>query len=235
MDAHRVDVFNGAHDDGVVRAIADHLHLEFLPAEDRFLDQHRGHRRGIEPAAHDRLELLAVVGNAAALAAEREGGADDRRQPDMVECGARLIQALGEPALRAFEPDLLHRIAKQQAVFRDGDGIARGADQLDAVAIERARIRERHGGVQRGLAAHGGQERIRLFARDDALDDLGRDRLDIGRVGEFRVGHDRRRVGIHQHDPVALGPQSLARLRARIVELTGLADHNRPGTDHEDR
>ncbi len=62
---------------------------------------------------------------------------------------------------------------------------------------------------ERGLAAHGRQQReaagndVALLL-DDLGDDLGRDRLDIGRVGEVGIGHDRRRVRIHQHDPVAL-------------------------------
>src|SRR5256885_12275320 len=51
---------------------------------------------------------------------------------------------------------------------------------------------------------------------DDAGDDLGRDRLDVGRVREIRVGHDRRRIGIDQHDAIALGLERLAGLSARI-------------------
>ena len=62
----------------------------------------------------------------------------------------------------------------------------------------------------------------------------GRDRLDVRRVGELRVGHDRRRVAVHQHHPDALGPQHPARLGAGVVELAGLADHDRPGPDDQD-
>ncbi len=40
MHTHRVEVFDRADDDAVVVAIPHDLHLEFLPAEDRFLDQH---------------------------------------------------------------------------------------------------------------------------------------------------------------------------------------------------
>jgi hypothetical protein len=39
---------------------------------------------------------------------------------------------------------------------------------------------------------------------------LGRDRLDIGGVGQLRIGHDRRRVRIDQDDPIALRLQRLA-------------------------
>ena len=75
VHAHRVDVLDRADDDAVVRLVADHLHLELLPAEHALLDQHLGGRRGVEAALDDLGELLAVVGDAAAGAAEREGRA----------------------------------------------------------------------------------------------------------------------------------------------------------------
>ena len=40
MDAHRIDVFDGADDDGIVGPVADHLHLELFPAKQAFVDQH---------------------------------------------------------------------------------------------------------------------------------------------------------------------------------------------------
>jgi hypothetical protein len=70
---------------------------------------------------------------------------------------------------------------------------------------------------------------------DDLGDHLRRDRLDIGRVGQIRIGHDRRRIGIDQDDPIALGLQRLAGLRAGIIELAGLADDDRAGADDQDR
>ena len=39
VNAHRIDVLDGAHDDAVVRVVADDFHLEFLPSEQRFLDE----------------------------------------------------------------------------------------------------------------------------------------------------------------------------------------------------
>src|SRR3546814_10050492 len=82
VDAHRIDVLDRADDDGIVVPVADGLHLIFLPAEERLLDQHLGGGRGIKPPGHDADEILLVVGDAAAGAAKGEAGADDRRKAD---------------------------------------------------------------------------------------------------------------------------------------------------------
>src|SRR6266511_128058 len=53
--------------------------------------------------------------------------------------------------------------------------------------------------------------------------------------GVIGVGHDRRRIGVDQHDPITLGFERLDRLRAGIVELAGLPDDDWPRADDEDR
>src|SRR5437879_7047731 len=50
---------------------------------------------------------------------------------------------------------------------------------------------------------------------------------------EFRVGHDGRRIGIHQHDFVPFRAQRLARLRTGVIKLASLADNDRAGPDDE--
>ena len=234
VDAHRIDVLDRADDDAVVRAVADHLHLEFLPAEHGFLDQHLGGGRGFQAAGDDLFEFLAVVGDAAAGAAEGEAGADDGGQAGGGERGARFLQRMRDGGARRFDADRGHRIAELQPVLGAFDHLGAGADQFDVVACQRAGARKLHGGVERGLAAHGRQQRVGLLARDDAFDDLRRDRLDVGGVGETGIGHDGGGIGVHQHDAIALGLQRLARLRAGIVELAGLADDDRAGADDQD-
>ena len=93
---------------------------------------------------------------------------------------------------------------------------------------------QRHRGVERGLAAQGREQRVGALLGDHLLDELGGDRLDVGRVGELGVGHDRGRVGVDQDDPDALGLEHPAGLGAGVVELAGLADDDRPGADHQD-
>ena len=143
------------------------------------------------------------------------------------------------------QADREHQVLEHLAVFAALDGFGVGADHLDAVFVERAAAEKGHGGVEGGLAAEGGQqdqlavglEALHLldFPGDDLLDALGGDRLDVGAVGELRVGHDGGRVGVHQDDAVALFLERFAGLRARIIELARLPDDDRAGADDQDR
>ena len=137
---------------------------------------------------------------------------------------------LGAPLVRQRLDDPLERLA----VLALLDRLDRGADQLDAVLLQHAGLGQAHRGVERGLAAEGRQQRVGALLGDHLLDELRRDRLDVGRVGELRVGHDRRRVGVDQDDAQALLLQHPAGLGAGVVELAGLADHDRAGADHQD-
>ena len=91
------------------------------------------------PRVDDFLELLAVVGDAAAGAAEREGGADDEREgADLLGHLARLLHRVGDAGARQVEPDLEHGLLEQQAVLALVDGLGVGADHPDAVLLQHA-------------------------------------------------------------------------------------------------
>jgi hypothetical protein len=119
-------------------------------------------------------------------------------------------------------------------VFGDLDRLNRGADELDAVLRQDASLLGLDGEVERGLAAHRRKNRVGPLAFQDALEDLHRERLDIGPVGQLGIGHDRRRIAVDENHLEPLVAQRLARLRARVVEFAGLADDNRAGADDED-
>jgi hypothetical protein len=131
-------------------------------------------------------------------------------------------------------PIFAHRRSELLAVLGLVDRLLRGADHLDAVLLQHAVPREVERAVERGLPAHGRQQRVGALGGDDLLHHLPGDRLDVGGIGHLRVGHDRGRVGVHQDDPVALLAQRLARLRAGVVELAGLPDDDRAGADDQD-
>ena len=137
-------------------------------------------------------------------------------------------------AARHLQPGGVHRLAEQVAVLGAGDRVVVRADELDAEALERAVLVQRLGEVQRGLAAERRQQRVGALALDDLRDRARQQRLDVGRVGELRVGHDRRRVRVDEDDLVALLLQDLARLHAGVVELGRLADDDRAGAEDQD-
>ncbi len=248
MHPHRIDVLDRADDDGVVRLVADHLHLEFLPAEERLVDQDLADGRGFEPAPADCLVILAVIGDAAAGAAQGEGRPDDRRQADLcqrihggpdacadVVLAVRPLRRADDGGARVLQPDPLHRLAEQLAVLGHFDGGAVGADQLDPELLQDAHVGQRHGGVEPGLPAHRRQQRVGAFLLDDPGHHFRRDRLDVGCVRHLRIGHDGGGVRVDQDDPVALFLQRLAGLSAGIVELASLADDDGPRADDHDR
>ena len=235
VDAHGVEVFDGADDHAVVGAVAHDFHFEFLPAEQRFVDEDFGNGREIEAAGDDFLELLAVVGDAAALAAEGEGGADDeRKRADFLGHLLRFFHRVGDAGARHVEADLDHGLLEKLAVLALVDGLGLRADHADAVFLEHAGFEERHRGVERRLAAERREQRVGLLADDDFFHHFRRDRLDVSAVRELRIGHDRRRIRVHQDDFVALFLQRLAGLDAGVVEFAALADDDGAGADDED-
>jgi hypothetical protein len=125
----------------------------------------------------------------------------------------------------------VHRLFEGFAVLRLVNRLRRGADQPDAVLGQRAALDETHRGVERRLPAHRGKQGIRPVAFDHPLDDVQGDRFDVRPIGQFRIGHDGRRIAVDQNDPVPLLLQRLARLRAGVIEFARLADHDRAGTD----
>ena len=219
--------------------VAHHLHLELFPAEHALLDQDLVGRRSVDAALDDLDQFASRVGDAPAGAAHGEARADDRGQADVGHRGQRLRQRLHLMRARRLEADLGHRLAEPLAVLGLVDRIGGGADHLDVVALEHAHLAQAERAIERRLAAHGRQQREAARDRmallgDDLLDDLGRDRLDIGPVRHVRIGHDGGGIGIDEDDSIAFRAQRLAGLRPRIIELARLADDDRAGADDED-
>ena len=238
VHTHRVDVLDRTHDDHVVVAVAHQLELELLPPEDGLLDQHVGARRGGQPVPGHPLDVIGGVRHAGAEPAHRERWADDDRQPEFPDGLTDLVHGETHSRAGGFAADLGDDVLEPLAILAALDGLEVRTDQFDAVFLERAVLVEGHGGIQRGLPAQRRQQRVNLVAAlgllgDDPLDERRGDRLDVGVVGELRIGHDGGRVGVDQAHLQALGAQHTARLGARVVELAGLPDDDRSRTDHQ--
>ena len=115
--------------------------------------------RELDAALGEVFEFLAVVGDAAAGAAERERGPDDDGEPaDFFRDGAGFIQVVRGAADGNVEADGHHQILERLAVFAFVDGLGLGADHFDAVFFQHAGAVQSHGGIERGLAAERRQQ-----------------------------------------------------------------------------
>ena len=226
VNAHRIEVLDGADDHHVVFEIPHHLEFEFFPPDEGlFHDDFRDHA-GIQAVLGQRLHLFPVVSDAAADAPEREAGPDDHGIADLFRRFFGLIKVSGNPAPRHAQPDTLHGVTEFLSVFRLEDHGKRSADHLHAESGQHTRFGCLDGRVQTCLASQGGQQRIGSFSLDDLGQELRSDRFDVGAMRRLRIGHDRGRVAVDKHHLVALFLEGLAGLGPRIVELAGLADHD---------
>ncbi len=153
VHAHGIEVFNRANNDDVVGEVAHHLELEFLPAEHALFDQALVHRREVEAAGENLHQLFAVVGDAAAGAAEGEAGTDEHRKAELAGKVEAVAQIVDQRGLRDFEADANHRVFEEQAVFGLLDGFELGADEFDVVAVEDAGVGQIDGEIEGRLAA----------------------------------------------------------------------------------
>ena len=180
------------------------------------------------------LELLVVVGKAAARAAEREGRAQHHGVADLARGAAALVDARRDHAREHRLAERLAQGLELLAVLRAGDALRPRAEHLDLALLQHALLTERHHEVQPRLAADARHDRVRALIADDARDVFRRERLHVYLVRDCGVGHDRRGVGVCEHDLIALLAQSETGLRARVVKFGGLTDHDGAGADHED-
>jgi hypothetical protein len=229
-----VDVLDGTHHDGVVRRVAHELELVLLPPEDRLLEEDLARRALVDAVADDPPQLLLGVGEARAEAAHREGGAHDERVAEVLCVGHRLLDGVRDVGPGDVRSGVEHELLEDLAVLALVDRLEVRTDELDVVLLEDAVLVQLDGGVEGRLPAERREDGVGALLGDDRLDHLPRDGLDVGRVGEVRVRHDRRRVRVHEDDAHALLTQHAAGLGPRVVELDGLADDDRAGADDED-
>ena len=70
MNAHSIEIFDGADDDHIVFVIAHDLQLELFPSKDGLFDQNFVHRRDVEAHLDDIFEVFRPKGKVAAAAAQ---------------------------------------------------------------------------------------------------------------------------------------------------------------------
>ncbi len=234
VNAHRIEVFDRADDDAVVVFITHHFHLVLFPADQRLINQQFVGWGKVQAALTNFFELFAVVSDTAAGAAHGKGRTDDTREADVSGNRQRFFHGVRDTGTRGVEADFLHRHVETAAVFGFINGVGGSANHSHAELFEHALPLQLQRTVQRGLAAHGRQHRIRTLFFNDFAHHFPMNRLDVGGIGHFRVGHDGRRVGVHQNNAVTLFAQRFTRLSAGVVKLTRLTDNNRARAQNQD-
>ncbi len=239
VDAQRIDVLHRADRDAGVVRVAHHLVLDLLPADEAALDHDLADRAGAEAGANPLAVFLLGLDDAAARPAERERGPDDRREAD-VHQGSRLRGGpllegapLDDERRRIRLPDPIEQVPERLPILGHPDGLERRPEQPDVMALEDAGPGEVHRHVQGRLATETGEQALRLLAGDDRFDGGDRQGLEVDRVRNLRVGHDRGRVRVDQDRAHALRAQRATRLGAGVVELRRLPDHDRPRADDQ--
>ena len=190
-----------------------------------------------EAAGDDRLELLGRAREAAAVAAERErragsrpAAAARRRSPARASSGVRTITERG--TRRPTEAIACPNASRSSAVWMAFAEAPISSISSSASTPARSSSIARLSAVCPPSVGSSASGRSRRSTAGHALEV---ERLEVGRVRPVGVGHDRGRVGVDEHRAVALFAQHLERLHARVVELAGLADHDRAGADDRDR
>ena len=123
------------------RAVADHFHLELLPAEHAFpppvLSSTGDAARPEDTISRYSSTLKAMPPPVPPSVKE---GADDGWQAQLFENGFGFDEGVDGARFRAFKADLVHRVAEALAVFRLVDDIGLRADHLHAEQFQHAAL-----------------------------------------------------------------------------------------------
>ena len=231
MHADGVEILHRADGEHVPRAVAQDFELDLLPAADVLFDEHLRDGREHEPVVGDEAELLLVVRDAAARAAQRERGAHDDGIAELFCDLNALVHRIGNVRRNDGLMDLLHRLLEELAVLRPVDGVELGADELDPPFVQETGLGELAAHRKAGLAAEGGKQGVGTLLDDDALQTVLGEGFEVNFVCEHLIRHDGRRVGVAEDDVDARILQNTARLCARIVEFRRLTDDDGAGAD----
>ena len=234
VDAHRVDVLHVADGDGGVVCVPHHLVFDLLVALDALFNQHLmdgGQGQGV---FHQLLKLLLVVGEAAAGAAQGEGGAQHHRVADMLRRQQALFHALGDLGGEHRLAQALAQLLELLPVLCLLDALAAGTQQLHLTFLQNALLLQLYSQIQPSLPADAGDDGVGPLIAQNLRDVFKGQGLHIHLVGNGGVGHNGGGVGVAEHHLVALFFQGQAGLGPCVVKFRGLADDDGAGADHKD-
>ena len=190
VDAHWIEVLDGADNNTVTCGIAHDLHLNLFPTLNGLLYQHLMLWRKQEALLNNLYELFWGMSNAAACATKGEAWANDHRVSQISNNALGIFHGVSDVCTSNLQTNVLDCLAKELTVLTGTDRLQVAADDLDVVLVKNSSLAKADGAVQSGLSAHVWQKRIRTLALNDAGHRLNGDWLNVGPVCSFWVGHD---------------------------------------------
>ena len=225
-----LDVLQQAADDDIL-AIRNAVDVDLDGVLQELVDENRlclgiGYR--FEGNGHVARELLLGVHDFHGTAAEYVARAHDDREADLLCHGKRVLAALGDAAIRAFEVELGEQLVEALAVFGAVDGVSARPEN------RHAGTGKRNGELQRRLPAELHDESVGLFDLDDVHDVLERQRLEVELIRGVVVGGDRFGIAV-DHDGLEADLLERERsMNAAVVELDPLPDPVRTASEDHD-
>ena len=236
VNAHRIEILDGAHDGHVVVGITEQFEFKFLPTQKGLVNHDLVDGTQVQAALQLVFKGLFVVDHRRTSTAKRVGSSDAKGVAKFLGHLFAFKEALGRGLWRHRHVDFAHQLAKSLSVFRDVDGLRVHTNHAHVVLLPNAHLFALNGEVQRCLTAHCWKHRIDvgvLFENGD--DRLGLEWLEVNVVRDDRIGHDGRGVGIDQGDFDALFLKAARSLASRVVKFARLSNDNRSASNDEDR
>ena len=233
VNAHGIHVLDGTDDDHIVHPVPHQLQLILLPSDHGLLNKH-----GVNPACfqaffHNLFNRFHGIGNPAPCSPQRKTGPDDDGQADFTDDLPGFFKVFYIAAGRHLQSDSFHCGLEESAVLGLADRLRVCSDHLHPVGLQHAQFGQFHGHIQPCLSSHGGKQGIGPLLIDDLFNKFRQNRLDVGAVRNQGVGHDGRRIAVHEHDLIPFFLQGFTRLCAGIIKLTALSDHNGAGSQNQ--
>ena len=190
MNAHWIEVLDGADNNTVTCGIAHDLHLNLFPALNGLLYQHLVLWRKQETLLHNLYKLFWGVSNTATCATKGKAWADDHRVSQLGNNTLCVFHGVSDVCASNLQANVLDCLAEELTVLAGTDGLQIAADDLDVVLVKNACLAKANGAVQSSLSAHVWQKCVRALALNDASYGLNGDWLNVGSICSFWVSHD---------------------------------------------
>ena len=228
-----IHILHPADGDGLVVGVTHDFKFDLLVTFDALFNQHLVNGRKPEGIDADLHKFFLIVCKSASRSAESKSRTQYNGIADFFSSPLCVLQVIGN--LRGDDrlADGLAHFLKKLTVFGPLNALAAGAQKLNPAFAQNTFPLKLHCKVQSCLPADAGDNGIRPFIAQNFGYIVKCQRLHVNLIGNRGIRHDGSGIGVDQHNLVALFFERQAGLRARIVELRRLADHNRAGPDDQ--